>query len=119
MKRISIIALTGLALMNSCNSRPANQFDLAGEIEGADGQIIYMTYVIDDSLVRDSALIADGRFAFKGTIESPVNSMVYIGDPRYNAKLMTQVYLEPAEMTVSQLKADDFTSAIVTWSKTQ
>ena len=34
MKKLSIIALGSLTVLGACTSRPANQFDLKGDIEG-------------------------------------------------------------------------------------
>ena len=48
MKHFPIIALGTLAMLCACNSRQANQFDLKGSIDGADGQTIYLMYAIGD-----------------------------------------------------------------------
>lgn len=119
MKHLSLIALGTLALMSACNSRPADRFDLIGTIDGADGQTIYLMYAIGDSMVTDSTVIADGSFTFSGNINMPTNSTLYTGQPVWGNKTATQIYLEPSEMTVSGLTADDYTAAVITGSKTQ
>lgn len=121
MKISSFIALgAAAAALSACNSRPANQFDLKGSVEGADGQTIYLTYRVgNDSLVTDSAVIENGAFAFTGNIDLPSQAHVYTGVPQWGSQTMTNIYLEPAEIVVSGLKADDFSGAAVTGSKTQ
>ena len=119
MKHFPIIALGTLAMLCACNSRQANQFDLKGSIDGADGQTIYLMYAIGDSLVTDSTVITDGSFAFTGNIDLPTNSTLYTGQPVWENKRAISIYLEPAEMTVSGLTADDYTAAVVTGYKTQ
>ena len=119
MKQSSIIALGALAILCACNSRPANQFDLNGEIDGADGQTIYITYALGDSIVTDSTVISNGSFTFTGTIDTPVRGAIYTGVPDWNNKALANVYFEPAEMTVSGLKNGDFSEAVFTGSATQ
>lgn len=119
MKHFPIIALGTLAMLCACNSRQANQFDLKGSIQGADGQTIYLIYAAGDSMITDSTVIADGKFAFTGYIDTPVNSTLYTGQPVWENKAATSIFLEPAEMTVSGLTADDYSAAVITGSKTQ
>ncbi|MDE5928637.1 MAG: AhpC/TSA family protein, partial [Duncaniella sp.] len=119
MKKLSIIALSSLAVLGACTSRPANQFDLKGYIEGADGRTIYLTYYAGDSAVTDSTVITDGTFTFTGTIDRPVRGVVYFGVPDWNNKAQANAYFEPAEMTVTGLKADDFSDAVFSGSATQ
>ena len=119
MKHFSIIALGTVALMSACNSRPTNQFDLHGTIDGADGQTVYLRYSIGDSVVVDSALVTNGAFAFNGEIETPVNAILYSGPMQMGNNAITNVYLEPSEMTVAGLLAGDYSAAKVTGSQTQ
>ena len=119
MKQLSIIALGSLAVLGACTSRPANQFDLKGDIDGADGRTIYLTYYAGDSAVTDSTVITDGAFAFTGSIDRPVRGVVYFGVPDWNNKAQANAYFEPAEMTVTGLKADDFSDAVFSGSATQ
>ncbi|MBP3303712.1 MAG: AhpC/TSA family protein [Muribaculaceae bacterium] len=120
MKQLSILAFGAAAVLAGCNSRPANQFDLKGSIDGADGQTIYLVYMCGDSLTTDSTVISDGAFAFTGTVDKPVNGTFYIGDIRnWESKTRAGIYLEPAEMTVSGLTSEDFSNAKIAGSKTQ
>lgn len=121
MKTSSFIALgAAAALISACNSRPANQYELKGSIDGADGETIYLLYNVgEDSTVTDSTVIENGTFAFIGNIDYPTQANIYTGVPSWENKAMTRFYIEPAEINVSGLKAGDFSGAAVTGSKTQ
>lgn len=119
MKHFSIIALGAVAVMSSCSSRPANQFDLRGSIDGAEGQTIYLRYAIGDSVVFDSTTVVNGAFAFTGNINEPVSSVIYNGSLQMDNKAAKKVYLEPAEMTISGLKAGDYSESKVEGSRAQ
>lgn len=121
MKTSSFIALgAAAALISACNSRPANQYELKGSIDGADGETIYLLYNVgEDSTVTDSTVIENGTFAFIGNIDYPTQANIYTGVPSWENKAMTRFYIEPAEIKVSGLKAGDFSGAAVTGSKTQ
>ncbi len=120
MKQLSILALGAVAVLTACNSRPANQFDLKGTIDGADGQTIYLVYTRNDSVKTDSTVIADGTFAFTGIAEVPVSATFYTGDVmNWESKTRAGIYLEPSEMTVTGLTAEDFSGAKISGSRTQ
>ncbi|MCM1077098.1 MAG: AhpC/TSA family protein [Bacteroides sp.] len=119
MRHFPIIALSAIAMLSACNSRQANQFDLNGNIEGADGKTIFLSYQVADSTVNDSVVIADGTFAFTGTVDVPTRAVLYFKPYEWGNKAIANIYIEPAEMTVSGLTADDFSAAAVTGSKTQ
>ncbi len=119
MKQLSILALGAVAVLTACNSRPANQFDLKGTIDGADGQTIYLVYTRNDSVKTDSTVIADGTFAFTGIAEVPVSATFYMGDVmNWESKTRAGIYLEPSEMTVTGLTAEDFSGAKISGSRT-
>lgn len=118
--RLHIIALISLiAALASCNSKPDNRFILNGSINDAEGQTIYLTYSLGDSLITDSTVIENGTFSFSGTIESPTSSTLFIGLPVWNNGVMTRIFLEPSELTVSNLSGKSFADARFTGSKTQ
>ena len=120
MKQLSILALGAVAVLTACNSRPANQFDLKGTIDGADGQTIYLVYARNDSVKTDSTVIADGTFAFTGIAEVTVSATFYMGDVmNWESKTRAGIYLEPSEMTVTGLTAEDFSGAKISGSRTQ
>lgn len=120
MKLLPFIALGAVAAaVCACNSRPANQYDLTGTIDGVDGQTIYLAYAIGDSSVTDSTVVAEGKFAFNGTIDIPASAGLYMGTPSWENKALANFYLEPSEITVAGLKEGDFSEAKFSGSKTQ
>ena len=99
----------------------AQQFNLAGKIQGQDSGYLHMRYRgADGKGVNDSAAIVNGTFRFKGAVSGPTNVYFYgaikslaVDDPN-----CTYFFLEPGELTLS-LKAGHFKDAIMTGSKTE
>lgn len=119
MRLFPIISLGVLAALAACNSRPVNQYDVKGTIDGADGQTIYLSYAVGDSGVTDSAVITNGTFAFTGNIDIPTRATLYTGTLQWGSKTYAPFYLEPSEISISGLTADDFSNVAVSGSKTQ
>lgn len=120
MYKHSILALGAMLTLGACgNQRPADQFNLKGSIDGADGQTIFLTYQTNDSIARDSVIIKDGSFEFNGNIGTPSSAALYTGDGSWGSKTSLNLYLEPTDMTVTGLKGDDYSEAVVSGSKTQ
>lgn len=120
MKKLLFIGLGAAAIMSACNSRPANQYNVNGTISGADGQTIYMSVSMGDSMRIDSAVVENGKFAFSGTTDNVVGAVIYKGKPVWGSQTVTQAYLEPgAVITVDGLTGEDFTGAVIEGSKTQ
>lgn len=118
MKYLYFIAIGAILATSACNSRPADQFDLKGSIDEADGQTIYLIYSTGDSMMTDSAVIADGSFSFTGRIDIPEQSTLYMGIPEWGSKTAKLIYIEPTEMSIAGLTANDFSAATVSGSKT-
>lgn len=109
-----------LLLAAASSIQAQGRFDLNGSISGADGKTIFLYYQTDGNLVvQDSTKVTDGRFSFAGDIARPTMAVLFIGQPSYDNKANSQIYLEPASMTVAGLQADDFTNGVFTGSKTQ
>ena len=79
MKKLLFIGLGFAAIMCACNSRPANQYDINGSIAGADGETIYMSVGMGDSMRIDSVVIKKGTFTFSGTTDKVSGVTLYIG----------------------------------------
>ncbi len=75
MKNLLLPILT-ILIMVSCSTN--EQYVLKGNLEGANGELVYLQEYIDGSLAKvDSALIVNGSFEFeKGSVETP--SMFYL-----------------------------------------
>lgn len=119
MIRSSLIAAGAFIALAGCTSRPANQFNLSGTIDGADGQTLYLQGYGNDTTFVDSVVVADGKFSFIGNINKPTGGALYIGQPNYDNPALMSVFLEPTDMSISGLKVDDFSGGVMTGSKTQ
>lgn len=120
MKSLTFIGLGTTLLFAACSQRPSDAFTLTGNITGADSVTIYLTYAAGDSTVLDSAVIADGTFKFAGNVSKPTLAVLYTGDLRnIRNRTAEQIYLEPGDMTIDNLTADNFSDMKVTGSLTQ
>lgn len=108
-----------VALLASCSSKPVDGYTVSGEVAGLDGETIYLSKMIGDSMAVDTTVIENGKFVFEGTIAIPSRAVVYRGslNDRSN-KQYVQFYIEPAEIVISGIVADDYTGATVAGSKT-
>lgn len=95
-------------------------FKLKGKITGQTGGKLYLSYATGSKLVKDSAVITNGAFAFKGNIAEP--SLVFLDGNATTQSIddpnSVQFFIEPAVITIT-LKANNFKQAIITGSKTQ
>lgn len=121
MKKL-LISGVAVAILASCAPQlPKNQYLLNGSIQGVDGQYIYMAYATDDeTTVKDSALITNGAFEFKGNLETPYRSVsIYMGNPYdYKNNQRCWFYMEPKMMTIT-IDTAEFSKPVITGSFTQ
>ena len=90
MQIIFAVALT--ALMGSCGSK--SHYEVNGTVEGTelDGKTLYMRDLYNDpDTPIDSAVVADGKFYFTGTVDEARN--VIIETPE--ASFLVRIILEP------------------------
>lgn len=118
MKKASIIA--ALAIMVSCAANTEGAYTIKGNLKNADGQKIYLTIGEYGSAEIDSAVITNGQFTFKGTLDVPFkNASLCIGDPNdYENKKQWMVALEPTNISVEG-DANDENSVVVKGGKVQ
>lgn len=121
MKKL-LISGVAVAILASCAPQlPKNQYLLNGSIQGVDGQYIYMAYATDDeTTVKDSALITNGAFEFKGNLETPYRSVsIYMGNPYdYKNNQRCWFYMEPKMMAIT-IDTAEFSKPVITGSFTQ
>ncbi len=97
------------------------RFVFHGTVSGQDTGFVHLYYLNKTgNVVKDSVQLAKGNFSFTGLISEPMRAEFTgktktrsVDDPNY-----TEVFLEPAEMTVTA-SANDFKHVHVTGSKTQ
>ena len=121
MKFTHIAIFGGLAMLAACASKPSDGYTVSGQVEGLDGQEIYLRKSITrDSTVTDTVVVANGKFEFNGVTELPLSALLYMGNiqDREN-KTVLQFYVDPkSEIVISGLAADNFKDATVSGSKT-
>ncbi len=77
-------------------------FTLQGEVKAATyPAVLYLTYVENKKLVRDSAILRDGHFVFKGSIIRPLKATLALKEEDANKYAsMRSLYLDPGVMTL-------------------
>lgn len=121
MKKLLISGVATAILASCAPQLPKDQYLLNGSIQGVDGQYIYMAYATDDeTTVKDSALITNGAFEFKGNLETPYRSVsIYMGNPYdYKNNQRCWFYMEPKMMTIT-IDTAEFSKPMITGSFTQ
>jgi thiol-disulfide isomerase/thioredoxin len=120
--RIVLIIFFMLSIIadRSFGQETGGQFVIKGKITGQDDGYIFLSYPGKDKSVKDSSVIRNGDFEFKGNITGPVMASLNgkvktrsVGDPNY-----TTFFIEPGNMTIT-VKADDFKNAKYAGSKVQ
>ena len=92
-------------------------FTLQGEIKAKKyPTTLYLTFVENKKLVRDSAILRDGHFVFKGSIIRPLKATLALKEEDANkyASSVRSLYLDPGVMTIKAIGELD--SAEVTGS---
>jgi thiol-disulfide isomerase/thioredoxin len=124
MKVITILVCTilGSFSSNAQSKLNANIFSLNGKISGQASGTIYLTGFFGPGKKwnRDSSLIKNGTFNFKGTISEPTEAYISLSqDGSYDLSGNTaSIFLEPSKMSVS-LQKNQFNNMMVTGSKSQ
>lgn len=81
-----------------------NSFTINGKVDTLkNGDKLFLVYQVEDQQITDSALVQDGRFVFKGKLDYPVYSGLFLHKNPYVSKLERgenidyfRFYLEPA-----------------------
>lgn len=119
MKKLLFAALA-VILAASCTQD--KKFVINGTINDADGQTIYLNYMVGDSLVIDSVVVADGKFSFTGELDRPYRPAALLTGNIYagysNDIKRCEVALEPGTITVN-CGSDGLNDATVVGGKTQ
>ena len=119
MKKKILFAVMAAVMAVSCTE--SNKYVINGTIANNDGKTVYLNYQIGDSTVKDSAVIADGKFMFEGTLDRPYRGgVLIIGDMNdmQNRPDVCQLALEPGTITVDA-EAGTLKEAVVKGGKTQ
>jgi peroxiredoxin len=97
-------------------------FNINGDVKNLkSGDKVFLSYRIDGKAIVDSVNVTDGKFAFKGTLASPVKADVSLNklfNPRARGPIVDKLsfYIEPASIKLAA--ADSLKNATVTGSAT-
>ena len=119
MKKKILFAVMAAVMAVSCTE--SNKYVINGTISNNDGKTVYLNYQIGDSTVKDSTVIADGKFTFNGNIDRPYCSgALIIGDMNdmQNRPDFCRFALEPGTITVNA-EGGALKDATVNGGKTQ
>ena len=101
MKKLLWAALGLTALISACNSKPSNEYIINGTTDLADGEIIRLSYEVNnDSTFQDSCVVAQGKFSFKGTIDTPAIGWLSTGNQNDGTGKYRMMMFEPGTITV-------------------
>ena len=84
-----------MAAMSSCANK--TQFTINGTVEGdaLNGMSVYLCQVDDLKTPLDSAIVTDGKFTFKGTVEEP-----WLASVRSSSEMLGELIVEPGTITI-------------------
>ncbi|MFX1708711.1 TlpA disulfide reductase family protein [Chitinophaga sp. CC14] len=85
-----------------------DHFELNGKVDGLhNGDKIYLVYQVEDQRITDSTMVTNGRFVFRGKLEYPVYTSLFLNQNPYVQRLAAgqqmdyvRLYLEPATFKV-------------------
>ena len=116
-----VMAAVALLMAASCTQKN-NKFVINGNIANADGKTVCLQYLVGDSTVTDSTVIADGKFTINGTLDVPYRAAILaIGDLNANYGRDADICrfaLEPGTITVNA-ESGKLAEATITGGKTQ
>ncbi|HAF31288.1 MAG TPA: hypothetical protein DCG75_19800 [Bacteroidales bacterium] len=110
MKKL-IYSIIAVAVMFSCTKQP--EYKIEGNIKGLNSGSAVLSKVVDDELVTvDSVSIANGAFAFKGTVDQPEFFVITFADTLDGI----QLFLENLNITITA-DADSISGANIVGSE--
>ena len=100
MKNFVYLFAAGTMALAACSSDPA--YKISGTVEGiADGETIYLQEAKGRELIKlDSAVVANGAFAFNGRQDAAVNRYITY-TPAEGKRIMADFFLENGNITVA------------------
>ena len=111
-KTIALLGLTGCIYSTSI----AQEFTLSGKFSGTETPYVYLRY----NKVLDSAVVKNGRFSFKGTVNGPTNASLYRNPVTWRSEdpNLYSFFLEPGTLT-AEVKESDVKNSQLKGSATQ
>lgn len=117
-KNVLLLCFIVASIANPIQSQnKVNTFELKGNYKGADGDKIYIAFAdVNQLQVKDSSIVKDNSFLFKGNIDQPTLAYLYSLPPS-SGKSIT-IFLEPSNMQIN-LDGKDWKKATITGSSSQ
>ena len=110
MKKLFVsISLCGILLAGStlCQAqkksvakKPVSGFTISGTVKDADNEKILFSYEYNGKTIKDSAIIKEGKFAFKGVVAEPLFSQITIP----SKKIFMGFFVENRPITITMDK---------------
>ncbi len=118
MKKI-VFGVLAIGILNiSWAQKLKNEFVLKGKLTGQNDGLIYLYYSDNENKrVKDSSILVNGNFSFKGKISEPTMAYLQLKEEKRNELNSGSIFLEPAVMKAG-IKLNDFRNANVEGSDT-
>lgn len=115
-----IFTMMAVMLLTVTMAMAQGKYSIKGNLNGADGETIYLRYGDRSNMKNDSTVVKKGKFQFKGKMDTPYQqAMLVLGNINdYRNRRYVQFALEPAKITVTG-DADNMQEAVVNGSNTQ
>jgi len=119
MKKIIVFILITIGILNtSLSQKLNNEFVLTGKLTGQNDGLIYLFYSDkENKRVKDSSVLVNGNFSFRGNISEPTMAYLQLKEEKRNELNSGSIFLEPSEMN-ADIKLNDFRKARVKGSDT-
>ncbi|HWK06732.1 MAG TPA: redoxin domain-containing protein [Puia sp.] len=120
MKKMMVMLGIAACLLNTATAQgTTGGFILDGKYKGQAGDTIYLSYTdAGNTRVKDSCVVKDGGFSFKGAITEPTLAYLQPKQAGMNDGKGTQLFLEPAVMQLS-VDSKHIKDAVLTGSAAQ
>jgi peroxiredoxin len=116
-KTLLLLCLATGLLATAHAQKTAGSFVLNGKYKGQAGDVLYLNYTNDkNERVKDSCVVNNGVFSFKGTITEP--TMAYLQSKQGGRDNASQLFLDPAVMGLS-VDGSNLKKSVLTGSATQ
>jgi len=114
MKKIVFGIWVTVGILNtSWSQKLKNEFALTGKLTGQNDGLVYLYYSDNENKrVKDSSVLVNGNFSFRGKISEPTMAYLQLKEEKRNELNSGSIFLEPAMMKVG-VKLNNFRNAAV------
>lgn len=92
-----ILLLSLVIALSACNSRKSNEFVISGNIQGKAPEKVFLQKNSEGKFqILDTAMVENGKFKFKGTIDSPDIYYIALDESRF-----VSFFNEPSEIKIN------------------